>query len=99
MLGGDERLARQIVDEFLREVEEQVTSIQEAIAKGAFEELKRAAHRLKGTAANVGAMALRSQAVRLEAAAGAEDSPAAASLASGIALALQSFRAEVEVGP
>jgi CheY-like chemotaxis protein len=63
---GDETVVEQICDLFLSESEPAFDAIGKALATGDAEALRNAAHRLRGSAANVGAVAVASAAGELE---------------------------------
>jgi two-component system sensor histidine kinase/response regulator len=66
MLGNDEELAAEIVDEFLDDARRQIEDLGNPETLGAADQLRRAAHTLKGASASVGATALQEGAARLE---------------------------------
>lgn len=66
---GDEELARGILTSFLEEMPRQVEALACAVREGDAEGLRRWAHTIKGSAGNVGAMALREVALDMEKAA------------------------------
>jgi signal transduction histidine kinase/DNA-binding response OmpR family regulator len=65
-LDGDERLLQQVVQVFLDDVPERLTAVRSAIDRRDAENLRRAAHALKGAAANLSAMAVFDAAQTLE---------------------------------
>lgn len=97
MVGDEESLIQEIIAEFIRDASSQIEAMRAALDQKDSETLQRAAHRLKGAAANVGAIALRELALKLEKG-NAEDSYAAAQLLAKIEQALEEFEREVEAG-
>jgi signal transduction histidine kinase/CheY-like chemotaxis protein/HPt (histidine-containing phosphotransfer) domain-containing protein len=67
-VGGDDEICAEILKTFLADVPERVKEMEEALARGDNEKLKRGAHTIKGSAGNVGAPVLQEAAGRLEAA-------------------------------
>ena len=65
-MGGDEVLAREVIDLFVRDLAPQLAKIRRAIGHGDTEQLRIAAHTLKGTAANVSAGGVMDAAATLE---------------------------------
>jgi PAS domain S-box-containing protein len=63
---GDEELAREILNDFLGEMEGQLAELRDAFARGEAEALHRQAHSIKGACGNVGALAMQQAALRLE---------------------------------
>ena len=94
-LGGDRRLARELVTIFRADSPGLMRRIKQAGAKRNMEALAQAAHALKGALATIGAVPARETAARLEAAARAGDSQAAdplvATLAADMALLNRTF--------
>lgn len=80
----DETFAREIVNLFLEDAPRQIAVLQEALTKGDAVLLQRQAHRLKGTAANVGAMTLHNAMLQIEAAGAESDLSRARELLSTI---------------
>ncbi|MDM8538293.1 response regulator, partial [Desulfobacterales bacterium HSG17] len=76
----DEELAREIFDEYLKEIPIKIDNINKAIDKGDALYLKREAHTLKGSSANTGAGALQDIAYKIEQSAANEDLKNAAAL-------------------
>jgi CheY-like chemotaxis protein len=72
-VGGDPVLLGEVVDLFLRDSAELVNEMREAVKAGDAARLTRAAHTLKGTAANLGAESVRELALKLEQMGGAGD--------------------------
>ena len=94
-LGGDRRLARELVTIFRADSPGLMRRIKQAGAKRNMEALAQAAHALKGALATIGAVPARETAARLEAAARAGDSKAAgplvATLSADMALLSRTF--------
>ena len=65
-VGGDEQLFNEVVELFLVDCPIRLTAIQAAVASGNCEEIRLAAHALKGSASNVSALGLSSAARTLE---------------------------------
>ena len=65
-VGGDEELFREVIELFLVDCPIRVTAIQVAVTGGVPEEVRVAAHALKGSAANLSALTLTSAARTLE---------------------------------
>ena len=51
-LGADEALARELVTLFLAEYPKMIAAVRESVARGVADEIRRAAHALKGSVAN-----------------------------------------------
>jgi len=81
-LMGDEALASEILGEFLEDVPRKFTALKEALDNADAHSVQREAHTLKGTSANVGAVALQEMAHQIEVAGEAGDLAKAGSLAS-----------------
>ncbi|MCA9773165.1 MAG: response regulator, partial [Myxococcales bacterium] len=64
--GGDVELLRELAELFLDEAAELLVSLRDAVDAGDAERVERAAHALKGSAANIGACGVRAAALRLE---------------------------------
>ena len=79
-LMGDEALAHEIVEVFIKEVPGQINTLKRAAGDGDVELIQRTAHTIKGAAANVGAAALHEASRRLEVAASAAEWDAVESL-------------------
>lgn len=67
-LGGDDDpgLVVELIDLYLQDAPERIREIQEAIAGEDFDLLERAAHTLKSSSANIGALGLSSMCAELE---------------------------------
>jgi two-component system sensor histidine kinase/response regulator len=72
-LMGNRDLLEELLDEFSREIAAQLESILTATAAGDSERLRKEAHRLKGTAANLGAEPIAAASLALEKATGEEN--------------------------
>ena len=83
-LGGDDEpdLLAELVGVFLTDAPERLRDMHTALAEGDFELLERAAHTLKSSAANLGAVLLCQHAKSLEAAARAREEGELAELTS-----------------
>lgn len=64
--GGDAEFEQELIELFLEDQHERLSSIEQAIAGGDSADLRREAHTLKGAAANMGALALQHLARELE---------------------------------
>ena len=82
--GGDFEFLREIVDQFLALVPEQLTTIKSGVASGDATTVEYTAHTLKGAAANIGAEQVRDMALRLEQLGHAGDLGAAQASLSGL---------------
>ncbi len=76
----DEDLAKDIFKEFLNETPKRIKKIHQGIDKGDLQVIKREAHTLKGSFANVGAGILQDTAYQIESAASEEDLKQAVSI-------------------
>ncbi|MDH4206151.1 MAG: Hpt domain-containing protein [Desulfobacteraceae bacterium] len=65
-LMGDEDLAKEIVDDFLKQIPFNFTAVKEALNKQDVFLVKREAHIIKGASGNVGALALQEIAGQIE---------------------------------
>lgn len=72
-LMGDEDFAKEIIDDFLKQIPFNLTAIKEALNKQDLLLVKREAHIIKGASGNVGAVALREIAEQIEIAGEAKD--------------------------
>jgi signal transduction histidine kinase/CheY-like chemotaxis protein/HPt (histidine-containing phosphotransfer) domain-containing protein len=72
-LGGDEELLQEIAGVFLNDVPVQITSIEQAIAKGDSHQVEHQAHTLKGASGSFGAHTLQAAALAIEKAAANEE--------------------------
>ncbi len=66
LVGGDDEVMGEILDLFLEDAPRQIAALGEAITRGDWDEARRLAHTLKGSASNVGAEPLRQAAWSLE---------------------------------
>jgi two-component system, sensor histidine kinase and response regulator len=69
----DDDLAKEIFDEFLKEIPIRIDKINKAVNNGNILELRQEAHTLKGSSANVGAIALQDITYKIEKSAADED--------------------------
>ena len=77
--GGDPGLERELAQLFLDDTRKRMAHLMEAMNAGLLDDVRRAAHAIKGASANIGAGAFQSAAARLEgAAASAEEGRTAA---------------------
>ncbi len=83
-LMGDEKLANEILGEFMEDVPRKFTALKEALDKSDAPSVQCEAHTLKGAAANVGALALQEVANQIEVAGEAGDMAKASSLTAQI---------------
>jgi HPt (histidine-containing phosphotransfer) domain-containing protein len=99
-LGGLVDLAPELVAIFLEDLPGQIRALEDAAAASDGPRARRVAHRIKGSAAGVGAVRLSRTAARAEAAAASGDDQAVARLAASVAEAFTSARAAlVEAWP
>lgn len=89
-LGGPDEpeLLEDLVEIFLDDAPARIRDIEEALAEANYELMERAAHTLKSSAANLGAMVLSASASELEAAARKRQSEATPELAKRCSAAL-----------
>ncbi|MDA0181263.1 response regulator [Solirubrobacter phytolaccae] len=73
---GGEDVVAEIVDLFLSDIDARVDGLREATADGDFGTVRGAAHQLKGSAANIGAVAVANAAAEVERLAGESDGAA-----------------------
>ncbi|MEK6597305.1 MAG: Hpt domain-containing protein, partial [Gemmatimonadota bacterium] len=64
-IGGDEDLARELGALFVEGLPELIEAVRLAVEQGDFEAMERAAHTLRGAAANVGAEAFQAAAMTI----------------------------------
>lgn len=64
--GDNDEFLKEITDIFLEDTPSRIVELEESYAAGDAAKFSRAAHSIKGSSANLGAMALRSVAERLE---------------------------------
>ena len=103
-LSGNRNLAMRVVGRFLNDAPAQITTLADAVERKDCESGRRAAHAIKGAAANVGGTQLRETAYELEQLGAAGDLAAAAGLVSELAArfdtlrpVMDSFRRRVEL--
>jgi HPt (histidine-containing phosphotransfer) domain-containing protein len=65
-LMGDEDLAKEIIDDFLKQIPDNLFAVKQALIKKDLTLLKREAHIIKGSSGNVGALALQKIAEQIE---------------------------------
>jgi HPt (histidine-containing phosphotransfer) domain-containing protein len=82
---GDEELAREVITQFLTDLPTVIRDLQQQIAESDLISIGKSAHRIKGSAANVGGEALADAASRLEQAAKSGDWAEAALSAKNVA--------------
>lgn len=66
MFNGDKAFLYQVIDTYLSDGVRLLASVQQALADGNADDLRRAAHSLKSNSANLGAMTLSQQSRELE---------------------------------
>ena len=71
---GDEEFAHEVVAEFVKELPAQIGTLQDRVRETSLELIWKEAHKIKGSAANVGGEALRDMALKVEQAAKAGNS-------------------------
>jgi signal transduction histidine kinase/CheY-like chemotaxis protein/HPt (histidine-containing phosphotransfer) domain-containing protein len=81
---GDKPMATQLLGDFVASLPEQIDAIQANLAAARFEELRQAAHKVKGAAANLAADPLAQLAAQLEAAARSADADACARIVADL---------------
>jgi HPt (histidine-containing phosphotransfer) domain-containing protein len=87
LVGENPAMHRRLMDKFLRSASEQVPAIGVAMAAGKLKEVAGLAHALKSAARSVGALALGELCQKMETTGNAEEAPACAALAQGLAAA------------
>ncbi len=95
-LEGDEELLAEIVGLFLEDAPSQIQKVDSAISGGVAVDALRAAHSLKGAAANVGAPKLRQTALDIERLAGAGELSEAARVCERLSSEFNAFKQVVE---
>ena len=65
-LMGDEDLAKEIIDDFLKQIPDNLFAVKKALNKKDLQLVKREAHIIKGASGNVGALALQEIAEQIE---------------------------------
>ena len=91
-LDGDEDLCRELVGLFLEDYPAHLERLKELAAKGDAESVGRQAHTMKGSAANIGAMALAERAREIEMAGKADNLSGMPSLVERLDAGLREFR-------
>ena len=97
LTGGDVREVRALLDDFLASTTADLAALEHARAAGAFGDVTREAHKLKGAARLVGAGELGDAAERLEAAARTQDWAAVTPLATDVVTAAHRLALFVDV--
>jgi PAS domain S-box-containing protein len=72
---GDEQFAHEVVAEFVKETPALIQTLAECVARGDLESIWKLAHKIKGSAANVGGESLRDAALKMEQAGKVGDRP------------------------
>jgi len=80
VVGNDPEFLREVLEDFVRYAQSQITSIRAAVVNRDAEQMKIPAHRLKGSASLVGACQVVDACTQLETMAGASDWPLMQSL-------------------
>jgi HPt (histidine-containing phosphotransfer) domain-containing protein len=88
VVGGDASIARELVEEFLPSARSDVSAIRQAAADSLLQDVKSASHRLKGSAALIGARELIALCTELQLAAMREDEGLVAALAPRLEICL-----------
>ena len=65
-LMGDKKLATRVMDSFLADMPRQLLSLAKFVAAGSVPDVENQAHRIKGAAASVGAVAMEAVALEME---------------------------------
>jgi HPt (histidine-containing phosphotransfer) domain-containing protein len=86
---GDVGACRELLDMFIADAQLQTHTVELSVGTQQFDEVIRAAHTLKGAAANVGALRLAETARELERAARDRDAEHAARVAADVAIELR----------
>jgi CheY-like chemotaxis protein len=94
-VGGDSEICAEILKTFLADVPERIQEMEDALARGDNETLKRGGHTIKGSAGNVGAPMLQEAAGRLEAAVAAGELGSAREMLDVIAAEFEKFKKAV----
>ena len=95
-LGGDEALTAMLITAFSSDMPVQLARLESALAAGDSRLAGQQAHKIKGAAANIGALAFRNVAEALELAGGAGDAALMNELLPGIKRELELFLMEVQ---
>ncbi|MCP5105786.1 MAG: response regulator [bacterium] len=93
----DEELFNEIVGEFIEEIRQRITAMENAVEKSDESVLRHQAHTIKGTAGNIGAVALQKVASRLQASSEAGDMESAVSLVSRLREQFDFFLKEANI--
>jgi PAS domain S-box-containing protein len=94
---GDEELTDSIILLFLEDMPRQITILKERIARGLSEEARSQAHKIKGSAANVGAMDLKETAHAMETAGREKDMERLKSLLPELERQFESLKKAMEI--
>ena len=93
---GEPDLLRELITLFLRDTPERLDALRRALAREDLETTGRAAHSLKGSAANLGAAGLQTLAASAEAAAHNRDQPALVTLLASLEAEFAQVRRQLE---
>jgi HPt (histidine-containing phosphotransfer) domain-containing protein len=93
---GEPDLLRELITLFLRDTPERLDALRRALAREDLETTGRAAHSLKGSAANLGAAGLQTLAASAEAAARNRDQPALSTLLASLDAEFAQVRRQLE---
>jgi HPt (histidine-containing phosphotransfer) domain-containing protein len=88
-LMGDEDLAKEIIDDFLKQIPENLFAVKKALSKKDLLLVQRGAHIIKGASGNVGALTLQEVAEQIEIASEAKDLVKAESLVAKLDIQLE----------
>lgn len=94
--GGDAKLAHGLVKSFVESVERAFTDIEAGLAREDLAQVRRAAHTLVGTSANMGATRLQAIAIAMEDSAGQENGAAVSGLLDAARSRFDAARAALE---
>jgi len=90
----DEELVKELIQEFLEEMPGRLEELKAALEALDFKSIRSQGHTIKGTAGNMGAIALQKVAARLEAAGQGMDKETASQLTEQLEQQFQIFRKE-----
>ncbi len=96
-LMDDEELLKEIVREFIQEIQQRFAALGKALANGDISQLQDQGHSIKGTSGNIGAIAIQKIAARLQAVGEAGDLESAALLVSKLEEQLKLFINEANI--
>ncbi len=88
-LMGDEDFAKEIIDDFLKQIPDNLFAIKKALSKKDLLLIQREAHIIKGASGNVGALTLQEIAEQIEIASEAEDLVKAGSFVAKLDIQLE----------